>query len=538
MAGYRRRSSYLAKSETAKAKQLSGLRQFRNKDTGPKLITPEEMQAMDIITFAVDVLGLSFAERPAQEVLLRAFYGLPLSDAQIEIYKQITTNQSIFEASVEKVEGCFVLGARSGKSTAIASVIALYESICRGHIWRRYLNEGEIGYAIITATRQAQAEAIIQASCTRLLENSKAAYMIKESLQGSLLLQNDLCISSFPCNSTAARGLPIFLLIFDEIAFYRLEGVKADEAIHSSLRPRQAQFERAKCLKISTPAGKQGLFWDEFSEGFQVPGRLTVQAATRVMNPLVSQDFIDKEYRRDPDNAAREFGAQFAETVEGFFASIQDKLTACFVLAEDFPAQRNQTYIAGIDQSGLSGHDRFSFSICHRQKDGGDRVIQDCLRTWNTREADVAFEQIKCLCAAYHTDKCYGDQYAAGYISDGLKKRGLTFEVSERAAIIYSNLKTLALLGRLSLQDNMNLRKGLFATQAYYGKSNQLSIGHERTSEGHGDEADATARAIYYASQDYTVKDLNDDNDYSPLVRNHSGFGNLNNYNPLSIRNL
>jgi hypothetical protein len=538
MAGYRKKSSYLAKSITAKSKQLSGLRQFRNKDTGPKLITLEEMQAMDIITFAVDVLGLSFTERPAQETLLRAFYGLPLSDAQIEIYKQITTNQSIFEASVEKVEGCFVLGARSGKSTAIASVIALYESICRGHIWRRYLNEGEIGYAIITATRQQQSEQVIQAACTRLLENSKAKFMIKDSLQASLLLANGLCIASAPCNSTAMRGIPIFLLIFDEIAFYRLEGVKADEAIHSSLRPRQAQFERAKCLKISTPAGKQGLFWDEFSEGFQVAGRLTVQAATRVMNPLVSQDFIDKEYRRDPDNAAREFGAQFAETVEGFFASCQDKLAACFQFVEDVPYQRNQTYIAGIDQSGLSGHDRFSFSICHRQKEGGDRVIQDVLRVWNTKEADVALEQVKGLCSVYHTTKVYGDAYASGWVSDGLKKVGLEFEVSERAAVIYSNLKTLVLLGRLSLQDDGNLQKGLFATQAYYGKSNQLSIGHERTSEGHGDSSDATARAIYYASQDYTVKDLNDDNDYSPLVRNYSGFGNLNNYNPLSIRNL
>jgi len=531
---YRSKNSYRAKSPESRAAQLSGLRQFKDMGDGRKYVkqlTPDELAAMDIITFAVDVLGLSFVERPAQEVTLRAFYGLPLSDTQIEIYKQITTNQSVFEAGIEKVEADWDIGARGGKST-IAAIIALYESICRGHIWRKFLNEGEIGYAIITATRQQQSEQVIQAACTRLLENSKAKFMIEDSLTASLLMKNNLCIASAPCNSTAMRGLPIFLLIFDEIAHYRTEGPKADETIHSSLRPRQAQFERAKCLKISTPAAKQGLFWDEFSEGFQVPGRLTIQAASRVMNPLISQDFIDREYRRDPDNAAREFGAEFAETVEGFFASCQDKLESCFQFAEDICFQAGRTYIAGIDQSGLSGNDRFTFSICHRELYNGDKIAQDVLRSWNTKEADVALEEIKRLCAMYRVGMIYGDQYAAGWVSDALSKKGLRFTVSERMPVVYSNLKTLVLMGRLLLQDNPNLRKGLFTTQAYYGKSQTLSIGHERTSEGHSDSADATARAVFYASQDYEVDDFSNDDEPE------EGMPSYDDYNPMSINRL
>jgi hypothetical protein len=531
--GYRSKDSYRAKTPESRANQLSGLRQFKDKGDGRKYIktlTPDELAAMDIITFAVDVLNLSFAERPAQEVLLRSLYGLPLSNEQLVIYRQITTNETEFEAGIEKVEADWCIGARGGKST-LAAIIALYESICRGHIWRKYLNEGEVGYAIITATRQAQAEAVIQAACTRLLENSKAKFMIEDSLQASLLLKNKLCIASFPCNSTAARGLPIFLLIFDEIAHYRTEGPKADETIHSSLRPRQAQFERAKCLKISTPAAKQGLFWTEFDEGFQVPGRLTVKAPTRVMNPLVSQMFIDKEYLRDPDNAAREFGAEFAETVEGFFASCQDRLAACFQFAEDICHQAGRTYIAGIDQSGLSGQDRFAFSICHREQSNGDKVVQDCVRVWDTREADVALIEIARLCAVYHTKSVYGDQYAAGWVSDALSKKGLKFMVSERAAVIYSNFKTLVLMSRVLLQDHQDLRKGLFNTQAYFGKSNQLSIGHERTSDGHSDLSDATVRSVYYASQDYEIDDFNDEDEdnYSPVPYDD---------NPLSISRL
>jgi len=531
---YRRKDSYHAKTPESKARQLCGLRQFSDKGDGRKYVkqlTPDDLAAMDIITFAVDVLGVSFTERPAQETLLRVFYGMPLSDSQLAIYQEITSNQTEFESGVEKVEADWCIGARGGKST-IASIIALYESICRDHIWRRYLNEGEIGYAVITATRQQQSEQVIQAACTRLLENSKAKFMIEDSLTASLLLKNKLCISSFPCNSTAARGLPIFLLIFDEIAHYRTEGVRADETIHSSLRPRQAQFEKAKCLKITTPAAKQGLFWDEFSEGFQVAGRLTVKAATKVMNPLVSQTFIDKEYRRDPENAAREFGAEFAETVEGFFASCQEKLSACFQFAEDVPYQTGRAYIGGIDQSGLSGQDRFTFSICHRESINGDKVAQDVLRSWDTKEADVALEEIKRFCAMYRVSMIYGDQYAAGWVSDALGKKGLRFTVSERSAVIYSNFKTLVLMSRVLLQDQQSLRKGLFGTQAFYGKNNTLSIGHERTSEGHGDAADATVRAVYYASQDYTVDDfLEDDESEYCAVK-------YNDYDPLDISKL
>lgn len=509
--GYRTAESYCARTPEAKQRQLDGLAKAReNKRLGrPKgsknrtTIVREQkadIQKMNIIEFATDVLKVSFTERPAQEVILRCLYGLSLNDEQLAIYKLLTGNGDEFESGVEKTEGVFDIGARGGKSF-VTSIVALYEGT--RDKWKQYLTPGETGYAVIIATRQKQAEDIIQKACSRMLEDSDIAWMMKSyPLKASLELTNGMTIASFPCNSTAARGLPIFLLIFDEIAWYRTEGVKADYAIFNALNPRRAQFPGAKCLKITTPAGKQGLFWMEFDEGFKVPGRLTVKGNTRLVNPMIPQDFIDKEYKRDPDNAAMEFGAEFAETVSGFFASCIDQLKACFSEpVEDMPYRQNYNYYSAIDQSGLSGQDKFGYAIAHKDT-AFNTIIVDAVRQWDTKDADYIIESIREINGKYHCQDIMIDSYAGGWVQNALEKRELTVFESPRLSVVYTNLRTLVLAQRLTMPDHPSLRNGLLQTQAFYSRSNNLTIGHERTGEGHGDLADAVVRVIYEASRE------------------------------------
>jgi hypothetical protein len=496
---YRSRKSYLGRTPQAREKQLANLKYRWNKPVGilqdADRWTKKKLQEANIIEFATDCLGISFAERPAQEVILRALYGLPLSDSQVEIYRKLTYNESVFEPDTDKSEAILVLGCRSGKSF-LAAVIALYEATARGDKWRKYLGEGETGYAVITATRIQQASQILQATCLRLLQNSKIPFMLESPLQSELKLKNGLSIASYPCNSTAGRGLPIFLLIFDELAHFRIEGKDYDERIFSALNPRRAQFPGAKCLKISTPAGKQGLFWNEFSEGFKVPGRLTVQGSTSLVNPLISKDFIEAEYRRNPDSAACEFGAEFAEKVDAFFP--YDKLLECFVLDGDIPYDSRYRYFCGLDQSGLAGRDRFALSIAHLDND--DRVFVDAIRAWETRDADLILSEIKEITGAYKIPTVSVDRYALGWVRQALEKVGLEVQVRELLPVIYSNLKSLVIAGRVTLPNNKPLRDALVRTQAFYGRSNQLSISHERDALGHADVADAVAAAVFACS--------------------------------------
>lgn len=501
---------FYGKTPEARSKQLANLRQNsgKSKPKDPKPDT-KALQEADIITFATEYLGVSFKERPAQGVILQSLYGLPLDAEQLVLYRQLTTNETEFEAGIEKTEADLGIGARGGKSFLV-SIIALYESIVKADHWRKYLRKDEVGYAVITATRQKQCEDIIQASCTSLLENSSLKYFIDDALTAELRLKNGLAIVSMPCNSTAGRGLPIFLLIYDEIAHYRVEGPKADETIHNALRPRQAQFPGAKCLKITTVAAKQGLFWQEFDEGFQVPGRLTVQAPTRLVNPVIPKEFIEKEYKRDPDNAAREFGAQFAETTEGFFESSIEQLKASFDREGDYPYQPGALYFGSIDASGLAGRDKFALSIAHKDFQE-NKVIVDLSRSWDSKDLDYIMAEVKANAAIYNLTNISIDQYAKGYVLKALLKQGFVEEfiqIRDKLAALYVNFRMLVRAGKVSLPDTPTLRNGLMQTQAYYGKNNALSIGHERNIYGHGDEADSCVGAVYDASKNDSVSSL------------------------------
>lgn len=504
--GFRSKASYRGKTPEARARQLEGLIGGRKgKPHSKKAVIPQLQQAqlakMDIITFAVGVLHLSFEERPAQEVVLRSLYGLPLTPDQKKIYTTLTDNEEVFEGGKEKTEACWAVGARGGKST-LCSVIALYESICRGETWRKYLQPDETGYCILTATRELQSIQIIQRNAARLLRDSDIAYYIEEEQSKELILINGLRILSVPCNSTAARGLPIFCLIFDEIAHYRLEGVKADKEIYAALTPRQSQFEGAKCLMISTPAGKQGLFWESFDQGFKVPGRLTIHADTRTLNPEIHQKEIDKLYAFDPDVAAREYGAIFAEQVSGFFESCMDKLKTLFTLpaGEDFPYQAGHNYFAAIDQSGLTGNDRWGFAICHNDKTA-DMVYVDVYREWATKNLRGILSTIKEQCNLFHIRKVKGDRYAKGLIEQLLNENGIELEIRDMLPAIYVDFKTLVVSGKIAMPDDGSLRTSLMRTQAYYGRSNTLSIGQERSKQGHGDLANAIVTAASDASK-------------------------------------
>ncbi|MBA7578524.1 hypothetical protein ES708_20389 [subsurface metagenome] len=489
----------------AMIRRLSNLKQNWNK-------TPEEIRAMaikylelpkadrklqdlNIISFATgeDWLGLSFKKRPAQEVVLRSIYAMPLNDDQLKIYRRITRNRKQFEAEIEKEEVCLVLGARSGKSL-LASICALYESIVKGDHWRKYLNKGEFGYAVIVSTRQKQSEQIIGANCLRLLQNSpKLKDYIKDSTTSELTLKNDMRIVSAPCMSDSYRGVPIYFLCGDEIGHFFVEGPKADSSILGALLPRMSQFFGAKLILISTPSAKQGSLWQYYQEGPKKHKRFTAQSDSLFMNPLINKEFLAKEKARDPDNFLREFLAKFCEKVEAFLST--ELVENSLKLAGDLPYKEGNQYYAGIDASGLSLRDKFALAIGHQR---GIDVYIDKVKSWNLKDPDPIMRDIEELAGIYHIKKVSIDRYARGWVENALKKIGLFVNVRPSLPSIYVNIKSLMLGGRLFLPDNQAIKQGFINTQAYYGRNNQLSIAHERSdNEGHSDEADAICTCCF-----------------------------------------
>jgi hypothetical protein len=491
MSKYRRKDSYASKDPERRAKQLANLPQYQK--NGESIIaTPDELKNMDIITFAEQ--QLRFKLFPTQAVILKVIYGLPLTNEELSIYKTLTKRE-VYKPE-EVVEAVLALGARSGKSMMV-SIMALYEAICRADKWRSCLCPGELGYVVVIATKQTQAEDIIGRNCARLLNGSLVEHYLRgEPLKAAIELRNDMKIVALPCNSTAGRGIPIFCLIFDEIAHFFSEGPRADVDIYDSLLPRLAQFSKLgpKTFMLSTPAAKQGLFYKWFKEGFEVPGRATFHASTLFMNPGLGSTWFEKQRLRDPDNYAREFLALFSEKMYMFFTI--EKLEASLQISEDIPPQGGCHYFCAIDQSG-GGDDRFGLGIVHREQNG--TVLVDVARAFKAKKLLETLDEIKAITGPYKIHKLTADNYSFGWVQQNLAKIGIEAEKRRGMPEIYRNAKGLMERGLLVMPSYPELRAGLINTVGCWG-NNTFGVTHDRTSEGHADMTDAVISAIDSAS--------------------------------------
>lgn len=109
------------------------------------------------------------------------------------------------------------------------------------------------------------------------------------------------------------RGRSLLGALLDETAFFRDEtsGVVNDQALFNALSPRV--IDGGQIVVQSTPWARSGLLYDLHRENFGHPvAALVSHAATgllRTDEKILS--YVAREYARDPENAAIEFGAQF-----------------------------------------------------------------------------------------------------------------------------------------------------------------------------------------------------------------------------------
>jgi hypothetical protein len=76
----------------------------------------------------------------------------------------------------------------------------------------------------------------------------------------------------------------------------------------------------AMVIAGSSPYARRGVLWEAFKRwhGKDDARNLVWQAATRTMNPTVSQEFVDAEFERDPASANSEYNAEFRNDIAAF----------------------------------------------------------------------------------------------------------------------------------------------------------------------------------------------------------------------------
>jgi hypothetical protein len=161
------------------------------------------------------------------------------------------------------------------------------------------------------------------------------------------------------------RGPTYIAVIADERAFWLTEkSANPDAEILNAVRP--GATTNGPLFLISSPYARRGKLWTLYNKHFGAKGDsllLVAQAASRLMNPSLSQSVVDRVMERDAASAAAKYRAEFRRDIESFVSIEAVQTCVAKGVYEHAPA-RSLTYRAFADPSGGSS-DSFALAIGH-----------------------------------------------------------------------------------------------------------------------------------------------------------------------------
>lgn len=127
-----------------------------------------------------------------------------------------------------------------------------------------------------------------------------------------MTMKNGSRILALPGSEKTIRGYSgVDLLVLDEAA-------RVDDELYYAVRPMLA-VSGGELVALTTPYGKRGWFYDEWTEGAGDWQRVRV---TAYECPRISEEFLEEERRKMPDMWFRaEYLCEFTDTVDSVFAT-------------------------------------------------------------------------------------------------------------------------------------------------------------------------------------------------------------------------
>ena len=457
-----------------------------------------------------NLLGASIRDAESWKpwrALLGAAFGLPLDDGGLKLFRACTGRR--VPPSAPAAYLWLVIGRRGGKSFAMA-LIAVFLAVFKD--WRKYLSPGERAIVLLVAADREQAK-ILHRYCQGILSAPILQSLVWNVTASEIELSGGVTIEVVTRSYRSVRGRSVCVAVLDELAFWRDDdSANPDSEVLNAVRASMATFgSDAMVIAGSSPYARRGVLWDAFRRwhGKNDARNLVWQAATRVMNPTISQEFIDDEYERDPASADAEYGANFRSDIAAFVdLAVLEACTADGVF--EIPPLSDIRYVAFVDPSGGSS-DSFTLAIAHREPDGA--VVLDCLRETRApfQPESVVADFCKTL-TSYHVGRVTGDRYAGEWPREQFKKRNVDYVPSERVkSDIYRDALPLLNSRKCQLLDIRRLITQLHGLERRTARGGKDSIDHGPGQ--HDDVANAVAGAIVLAA--HCEKPLNF---YAPIT--------------------
>jgi hypothetical protein len=242
-----------------------------------------------------------------------------------------------------------VKGSRVGGSYIFAAIYSLWRALTAD---LSGLAPGEQASALIVAPDMRLARQCLRYALGAAKSVSAIAVLIEsEAADGFVLRRSDgaaVAIEVLPATrgGSAVRGRSLVSMVMTEPSFMRDENAAINDL--DLFRAGAPRVLRGGLVVLeSTPWAEAGLLYDLFSKNFGEPSTaLAAHAPTLLMRPDETAAVVARERERDPDNAAREFDAEFILGGSGLFFG-PELLSPAMVPGLDVFSEGGQTFVGG-----------------------------------------------------------------------------------------------------------------------------------------------------------------------------------------------
>jgi len=394
----------------------------------------------DIITFVEANWGFGIKLRPAQRVILKMLYGLPLDEnEEFPIYDVV--KEKVIGKFTEKTfvkwlhlnkrcnyedtpgkqikELVLVAGRRSGKSMISACIIGyeLYKLVLLGDPAKHYGKPSQASIKVLNvAPTDEQAGVVFDVASTAIdhCPILKNRVCNRTQTYFSLFTDEDiangknkasLSFITGGCSSNGLRGHDAIVVCMDEMAFFiSNEASKfSGEEVYKGLTPSVKGFKGdGKVICISSPKAKYGKFYRQFLAGMEEKesSSLCIQMYTAMMNPdLITSEDLKIERRRNRNGFMAEFGAEFSDSISAWVDD-PDEFRSCVdpFYIKPTRGKGEVRYYAGLDLGFKN--DGAALAISHDEE---GIITLDYASVWFSASSDIwqAEQSIYSKCDKY-----------------------------------------------------------------------------------------------------------------------------------------
>jgi Terminase large subunit, ATPase domain len=422
-------------------------------------------------------------------VVLKAAFGHPLTDEELQVFKAVAGGRSL---PLKRVRELWVIAGRRGGKSRMAAALAVYFALFVKH----RLAGGERGMVLVLAATIDQAQIVFGYTLAFLNNSPVLQREIASTTRSEIRLKNGIVIAIHANSFRSVRGRTLCAAIFDEVAYWRDDQTATpDTETYSAVLPALLTTNGMLC-GISSPYRKTGLIHAKHKQfyGTDSDDTLVVQGPTLLFNKTLDPAAIAAQAQADPTAARSEWEALFREDLASFLDDILiDGAVDCGRPLE-LPPQPGVYYRAFVDASGGAvGGDAYAIAIAHRE-DG--RYVLDVVRGRSGPFEPVELtKEYAELCKQYRVTSVTGDKYAMEWVQSAWRNTGVAYVASERTASeLYIEALPLFTRALVALPDHPVLLRELRLLERSPARLKREQVSHPRGC--HDDFANVTCGVL------------------------------------------